>query len=82
MLWHEEIMGGGGNIQNLNSVLISSAHEIASCLQSEQSRQELQYVHELVMKAIEQDRLVPALKPLSEKHEEELRLLSQHFDKR
>ncbi|KAI5749318.1 hypothetical protein M8J76_006380 [Diaphorina citri] len=82
LLWHEEIMGGGGNIQNLNSVLISSAHEIASCLQSEQSRQELQYVHELVMKAIEQDRLVPALKPLSEKHEEELRLLSQHFDKR
>ncbi|KAL1465069.1 hypothetical protein WDU94_004664 [Cyamophila willieti] len=82
LLWHEEIMGGGGDIQNLNSVLVQSAQEIASCLQSEQSRQELQYVHQLVMRAIEQDQLVPPIKPLSQKHEEELFLLSKHFDKR
>uniref|UniRef100_A0A8D8VMS7 Pericentrin/AKAP-450 centrosomal targeting domain-containing protein n=1 Tax=Cacopsylla melanoneura TaxID=428564 RepID=A0A8D8VMS7_9HEMI len=82
LLWHEEIMGGGGDIQNLNSVLVQSAQGIASCLQSEQSRQELQYVHQLVMTAIEQDRLVPLGKPLNQKHEEELFLLSKHFDKR
>lgn len=82
LLWHEEIMGRGGDTHNLNSVLIDSAQEIAACLQSEESRQELQYVHELVMKAIEVDRLEPALKPLSLKREEQLLLLSKHFDNR